>query len=420
MTSEITGNPDIPLQPNGRRGIFYNVPASGHINPTLSVVKELVRRGHEIIYFATESARAKVEATGATFRPYPSLITDHFFEIHNLDGSNPPGSAELLAETSEALLPELIAEAQALKPDYILYDSMTPWGWMIAQALGLPSVCSTALLVLTPSLIFRPKTLPSLLRVMLKGLPHIRKVMTVMQRLGKQYGFKPLSFTEIFNAPGDLNLNYTSQVFQPGAEKLAASIKFVGPSIGVRTPQPFPFEKLSEDKPLIYISLGTVINTNRDFFRACIDAFRDAPYQVVMSIGERLRLADFGSIPANFIVMQSVPQLQILERSALFITHGGMNSVQEGLYYNVPLLVVPQQEEQGYVARRVQELGAGLMLANRQVTAQRLQALTERILHDDSVKEKAEILGASLRQAGGYRRAADEIEQFLMSRTVVS
>jgi MGT family glycosyltransferase len=413
----MTSNTETPAQTSGRRGIFYNVPSSGHINPTLPVVKELVRRGHEIVYFATEASRKNVEATGAIFRPYPSLITDHFFEIHKLDGSNPPGAAELLAETSEALLPDLIAEGRLLNLDYILYDSMTPWGWMIAQALELPSVCSSSLLVLTPSLMFRPKTLPSLLRVTLKGLPNIRKSMTVMRRLGKQYGFKPLSFIEVFNAPADLTLNYTSKVFQPGAERLGDSIRFVGPSIGVRTDQPFPFEKLKADSPLIYISLGTVINANREFFRACIDAFRDAPYQIVMSTGERVRLADLGIIPPNFIVLPSVPQLQILERAALFITHGGMNSVQEGLYYNVPLLVVPQQDEQSYVARRVEELGAGLVLGKDQVTAARLLSLTERMLREGSFREKAELLGASLRQAGGYRSAADEIERFLAGDT---
>jgi MGT family glycosyltransferase len=419
MTSEMTANPDTPIHLNGKSGIFYNVPASGHINPTLPVVKELVRRGHEIIYFATDNARAKIEATGAEFHPYPSLITDHFFEMHNLDGSNPPGAAALLAETSEALLPQLIADAKALNADYILYDSMTPWGWMVAQALSLPSVCSTALLVLTPSLMFNLKTLPSLMRVTLKGLPNIRKATTILSRLGKQYGFKPLQFVEVFNAPGDLTLNYTSQVFQPGADKLG-DIKFVGPSIGARTDQPFPFDKLNDSQPLIYISLGTVINANRDFFRACIEAFKDAPYQVVMSIGERVQITDLGTIPPNFLVLSSVPQLQILERAALFITHGGMNSVQEGLYYNVPLLVVPQQTEQAYVARRVEELGAGLLLGKEQVSAQRLKELSARLLGEPSFKEKAEILGASLRQAGGYRRAVDEIEQFLAARVTRS
>jgi MGT family glycosyltransferase len=132
-----------------------------------------------------------------------------------------------------------------------------------------------------------------------------------------------------------------------------------------------------------------------------------------MSIGERVAIEDLGVVPANFIVRPSVPQLQILERAALFITHGGMNSVQEGLYYNVPLLVVPQQTEQTYVARRVQELGAGLALMKHQVTAPRLAAFAARILGESSFRDKAELLGSSLRQAGGYRRAVDEIEQFL-------
>ncbi len=420
MSEQLSGQPfsqsssPAITSPKHRRGIFYNVPASGHINPSLPVVAELVRRGHRIVYYATEASREKVEATGAEFRAYPLPVTDHFFEINNLDGSNPPASAALLAETSAELLPGLIAEARELQPDFILYDSMTPWGWMIAEALGLPSVSSTALLMLTPAMMFRPRALPSLMRVTLKGLPKIRTYGRVMRQIGKQYGFKPLRFVEVFNAPAHLTLNYTSQVFQPGAKGLDERIRFVGPSIGARNDSNgFPFEKLDTSKPLIYISLGTVINANRAFFRACIDAFQDAPYQVVMSLGERVRLPDLGRIPVNFIVLPSVPQLQILERAALFITHGGMNSVQEGLYYNVPLLMVPQQDEQTFVARRVEELGAGLMLAKDQVTAARLVALTEQLLRERSFKTQAEMVGASLRQAGGYRRAVDEIERFL-------
>lgn len=217
------------------------------------------------------------------------------------------------------------------------------------------------------------------------------------------------SFADFLNSTGTITINYTSSVFQPSIETFSKTIKFVGPSIAPRVDTSgFPFDQLGT-QPLIYISLGTVINQNQDFYRQSIQAFRDSDYQVVMSIGQNTSVAELGDIPANFIVRNFVPQLDILQRAALFITHAGLNSVHEGLYYNLPLVLVPQQVEQNYVAGRVEQLGAGVKLPNNQVTAQRLRELAVRVLSDPTYQQNAIKLGQSLRSAGGYKRAVSEI-----------
>ena len=47
--------------------VFFNIPAHGHTNPTLSVVRELVCNGHDVWYYSYNSLREKIESAGATF-----------------------------------------------------------------------------------------------------------------------------------------------------------------------------------------------------------------------------------------------------------------------------------------------------------------------------------------------------------------
>lgn len=136
-----------------------------------------------------------------------------------------------------------------------------------------------------------------------------------------------------------------------------------------------------------------------------------------MSLGKRLAIEagflsrELGNIPANFVVRPYVPQLAVLKQADLFITHGGVNSVHQALYHGVPMLFVPQQVEQGLVAARMAELGAGLVL--RKQTVSSLQLTTSRLLDDSSYRLQATALGGGLKAAGGINRAADAIVSFV-------
>ena len=152
----------------------------------------------------------------------------------------------------------------------------------------------------------------------------------------------------------------------------AARFQFVGPAVTPRPDAPpFPFEEL-DGRPLLLVSLGTAVKTTGAFFTMCREAFANAPYQVVMAVGENLPpMAE--SLPANFIVRESFPQLELIAAREVFLSHGGMNSVNESLYYNVPLVMIPQGGNTDWVARRVVELGAGIRLERQHTTAERLR-----------------------------------------------
>lgn len=131
--------------------------------------------------------------------------------------------------------------------------------------------------------------------------------------------------------------------------------------------------------------------------------------KVVMSIGKKIDINTFKDIPSNFIVKNYVPQLEILKHADIFITHGGMNSINEGLYYELPLVLIPQSVDQPFVANRVAELGAGIVLKKDEITAQILKESVEKIFSDKNYKINSEKIGESLRDGGGYKRGVDEI-----------
>jgi MGT family glycosyltransferase len=389
------------------KALFFNVPAHGHLNPSLPLVAELARRGHDVTYYCSEGYRARIEATGARFQAYRS-IRDDYFEAQGLNGSVPQEAAKALLATAHEVLPELLEAASQAQPEYILYDCMCPWGYFLAQCLKLPAVSSSSLMPLSPRTLFDWKILRIFLPTIAKGFRAGNEANRLSAALGEQYGVRALNMTELLNAPGDLMISYSSAEFVPYADTLPKAVKFVGWTL----PESNGGETFVHDsqRPLIYISLGTVSNDNTDFFRACIQAFTHAPYDVLLTTGGKLDPAQFGALPDNITIKSWVPQNDVLRQASLFVTHGGLNSLHEGLYCGLPLLVVPQQGEQTFNGQRVVALGAGLMLTQKQMNAAALRESAARLLNEPAFKREAQRIGDLLRAAGGAARAADEVE----------
>jgi MGT family glycosyltransferase len=222
----------------------------------------------------------------------------------------------------------------------------------------------------------------------------------------------------MFRNEAELNLVYTSKEFQPAGDSFSSRFKFVGPSLApdsAVTPLPFP---LPTNIPVIYISLGTLFNENILFYRTCFDTFADMPIHVIMSIGAKVLVEQLGQIPRNFTVRQSVPQLAVLRRAQVFITHGGMNSVHEALFLGVPMVVIPQAADQHFVAQRVSAVGAGVRLNRKQLSQRTLRQAVERVIGNPAYHAASDAVGASLRSAGGYARAANEINEFKQSKQI--
>lgn len=199
---------------------------------------------------------------------------------------------------------------------------------------------------------------------------------------------------------------YTSKEFQPRVETFSSKYSFVGPSISKVI-----VESKERKKKLIYISLGTINNKNIEFYENCTSAFKDYDVDVIMSVGRNTDIKNLGHIPNNFKVENSVEQIIILQEADVFITHCGMNSVNESLYYGVPMVLFPQHSEQRMVANRVADLGAGLML--KENNTEYIKDAVFKVMNDSEYKQNANRLSKSFYDAGGSKKAADVILQVI-------
>ena len=258
------------------------------------------------------------------------------------------------------------------------------------------------------------RDIPHLIR---QALPHLPALQRLRKQLVKAYGARIFPRQAIFPCTGDTNLVYTSREFQPATPFIDDTFHFVGPSIleASRAETEFPWEALTPGRKKIYISLGTVYTGNTRFYRSVIDGLAGHPAQVILSIGHQTALQDLGNVPDNFIVRPHVPQLKLLQHVDVFVTHGGMNSVNEGLNYGVPLIVVPQQLEQALNGRQVARQGAGIVLADTppygQIDAGALRRTVDRVLADSGYRIHAERLSRSFRDAGGYQLSLIHISE---------
>jgi MGT family glycosyltransferase len=398
--------------------IFIGAPAHGHVNPTLPVVQELVQRGEQVLYYNQEAFREQIERTGAIFHPYPDtgISAERIAEL--LQHGNLVNVSSLILEGTEKLLPFTLTELEREQPDVVIFDSLALWGKMATTQLNMPSIGSITHFILdVPSMGLTPRELFRMLRLF---LPPVPRLLVRRFRLQRRYRDAYPAQTPLFPMRGDLNIVFTLRDLQAPVPVIDDTFRFVGPSINphVRSSE-LPFE-IAGNEPVVYISLGTIHNANLDFYHACFDAFRDVPAQFILSAGTHTDLNQLEPIPANFVVRPTVPQLEVLKQTSVFITHGGMNSIHEGLYYGVPLIVVPQQFEQLLNARTVASRGAAVILGKQMmgqtITADELHQALRQVLMQGSYRTAATELQANLHASGGYHQAADEIQAFLSAK----
>lgn len=189
---------------------------------------------------------------------------------------------------------------------------------------------------------------------------------------------------EIAENPPACNLVYTLRECQPFAEDFPEErFHFIGPSVYARKEESFPIP----EKPVIYISIGTILKGAERFFRACVEAFQKKNVTVVMSVGKDFDISRLGNIPGNFIVRNHIPQITVLKQASLFITHGGMNSVSEAMIHGVPMVVIPCVSDQPVNAEQVARLRLGRVLDYTSVTPLSLKEAAFSVLSDKKFRK---------------------------------
>jgi MGT family glycosyltransferase len=225
-------------------------------------------------------------------------------------------------------------------------------------------------------------------------------------------GLGPFSYDTLWS--GLAQITQQPAEFEFPRTRLPACFHFTGPFArpGHRPATPFPWERLN-DRPLVYACFGTAQSRNRRLYEAVARATADLDVQIVLSLGGADASELPRELPPNLLAVSYAPQLEILEKAALMVMHGGMNSALECLAAGVPMVAVPIAHDQPGVAARIQWSGAGICVPAPACEPARLRLAVERVLRERNFRESAQRFRRIIAETDGLRRAADIVEQVL-------
>jgi len=432
--------------------VFFNMAATGHMNPTLPLATELVQRNVHVSYFVQEKVKGVVEATGATWYPLqdPMKMSDEL--IAKYMPSAPEEDTRFpmsVVPVAASILPQLLKDMQRLQPppSILVYDPFLPFVPVLAKQLGIP--CVGTLTMTGPGVI----QVPPFAREKWESNPGVQQG---RQEIIDMYDFDIFehgTFLEFYSP--DQNLVCTSEslyvapktevqmerfphypfecvgpLLNPKVQRLHnANVDATGPTV----PDAVDLA-LAQGKKLLYISPGTVATghfwtdefgaqagknglsdfTGKQFvqmlFKVAIDALGDEKdLQVVMSTGGREDALDGLTLPENFVAQDVLPQLELLPKCHGFITHGGANSMHEALSFGVPLAVVPIFGDQPANADVVQSVGAGVSFRfpKETLTVSALKEAVRQLIHPGTFQDAALKVQKELLSTGGVAKAAD-------------
>ncbi|MED1740268.1 glycosyltransferase [Bacillus swezeyi] len=387
--------------------LIVNFPAEGHVNPTLGITKAFADRGDNVHYISTEKYKDRLEGVGATVHLCEDLVRNA-----HIDPNSPSGILEFLKihlKTSLYIL-EVVKELSThIQFDAVYYDTFGA-GELVRDYLNIPGIASSA------SFLFGEEHLKILPLHPDSGvqLELDKECEDLLQELKLKYGVSPRHTGQFMSNQAELTVVYTSRYFQPDSDRFGEECLFIGPRFPKRLGKTdFPLETLKGQK-VIYISMGTVLDKKAEFFNMCIDAFSDFEGKVVIAAGERSDYTDMKEAPGHFIIAPYVPQLDVLQEADVFITHGGMNSVNEGIHYQVPMVVLPHDKDQPMVAQRLAELNAGYPIATDEVNEQILRHAVDQVLNDRTYREGIQKISESFRYSMDMKEALYLIDQYIV------
>lgn len=381
--------------------MFFCIPAYGHHNPTIAVAKELVSRGNKVRYYSFDEFKEKIDSTGATF-----VACDEY--LPKVDANVESGEETL--STTEMTIVDLQTtakmdgflkkEVEQFKPDVIVSDSVCFWGKLTARKYNIPMVVSTTTFAFNK---YSASYMKSSIAEIMDLITGQKRVKEELKKL-EQYGYHEKSIMPLVQ-----NDNYTDTIvyatekYQPYSDTFSKHYAFVGPSVA----SDYLPEKEGH-RPLVYISLGTVVSNKPDFYKKCVEALKDEDVDVIISCGKAVNPEELNGLADNVKVYSKVNQLEILAKANVFLTHNGMNSTSESLYMATPMVLFPQTNEQRAVARRAKEIGSGIELKEESVTA--IHDAIMQVLSDSKYATAAKEYSDDFRSAPGPKGAAEFIE----------
>ncbi|GIH20020.1 macrolide family glycosyltransferase [Rugosimonospora africana] len=412
---------------------ILTIGAHGHINPTIDLVTEAVTRGHRVTYCVPAGFGSAAETAGARLLTYGSLLTPQPASPPSGPAPAPPVDAPAQAPTAAELaayLPFiLLAESghvvpQLLKafaddiPDVLLYDRTA---YATGRALGerwrRPAVEVFVSFAYNEHFSLAAATHQQ--SVLDPDHHAYRALADQLAAFATATGTQPVTVDDFVLGRTDEAIAFLPRAFQYAGDTFGSGHEFVGPCLRTRLAASTPTGAPDRHRPVeIYASLGTAFTDRPQTYDAIIDALGQVDARSLLSMGS---IGHDGTVPDagndRVEIRASVDQLSALATARVFVTHAGMGSVMEALYFGVPLVCLPRTTEQQTVARRIAELGLGIDLGADAPTPAGLRTAIERAQTDPRILRSVRAMRDVVRATGGATAAMDAVQRLLAQRS---
>jgi MGT family glycosyltransferase len=411
---------------------FVSLPFVGHLNPMAALARRMRRRGHEVVFIGIPDIESAIRSAGLTFVPY----CENEFPVGSLDKYLKPISKlhglAAVQKTNLHLTPDLAKAAFEHLPglikeigvEAIVIDTLHRFLELIPMSLNIPCVHIWNTLPIdgtgtTPACVYDwpHEDTPEARTRNLEGLKKLGGMASPSLDLAKAYAAKAglqIDWTNPATAvPRLAVITQTPKEFDLPGIPWPPQFHYAGPFHDSENHAsiPFPWEKLN-GKPLIYASLGTLVNGLGHVYKTILEAVgKLSDVQVVLSIGKHIDLAGLEPIPQNTIVVRTAPQIELLERARLCITHAGLNTTLESLAHGVPMVAIPIAYDQPGISARIAYHGVGEFVDLHGLSADSLLTLIRRVLTNRSYVERAQYFKGVIAKTRGLDIAAAVIEQ---------
>jgi zeaxanthin glucosyltransferase len=383
------------------RILFCVIPERGHVNPCIGPALALKAMDHSVAFHASGDIRPQLQRAGE-FECFGPVESPRAADWRRGAGfarqvSDPVWLREwvrsLLLDAVPGEIDRVRETIRAWRPDVVVIDPLLYAAAIAAHAEGITWVAMSN--SLNPVL---PPSLDSDLLATVRWLAPDR------QALFAAHGMDP-AFRGCDVLSPWLTMAFVTEALVPDAPP---EIALVGPSLPgtARGDEPsFPWECLDPALPLIYMSLGSQIYYQPAIFSNVIESLRSLPVQLVLSVADLLDTADLPPLSPNMHAVRYAPQLAILERTALFITHGGANSVMEALSFGVPMIISPLCNDQIHQVHFIEKAGVGRHIDLRTATHGTIAAAVTDLLESGEVQKNVARISESYRRPGATQAA---------------
>jgi UDP:flavonoid glycosyltransferase YjiC (YdhE family) len=352
---------------------------AGHFGPLIPFAKALLRQNDEIIVAAPVSAAAMIANAGFDHHvipdPPPHDRDRMMAEARALgdDAANEFIASKLfIGIDARARYPHTLAAIERYEPDVIVFEISEFAAALAAEASGVPAVSVGISQVLL--------------------MQSVREsIARALDELRAEFGLEPDPDLERLSAVPYMTL-IPEALEDPSLPRSPRLMRF-------RTeddePRALPDWWQNPSWPLVYLTLGTVAPSMEFFpglYRDAINALSLLPVRVLVTVGRDRDPRDLGPVGPNVHVARWVPQADVMPHAAAMVCHGGSGTVSMGLTAGVPMAVMPLFADQPHNARRVADLGAGVMVDD----AAGLTDAVRRLLAEPAYRAGAERVAAEI------------------------